>query len=174
MTAEITRINQAALPVPSELQQIELGANAVRKLYERFYVTDQGAPALRRLVTDIDRALESVETLRQQLDALGRPATKRELADRLSVLRLAFPNAKADDAFGRILIEHVAGRTPTFGQLDWAVRHLIDTSVFLPSVAQVQQALTAAQDTIEASKLLVDRHRLERLRSELSDRIDEQ
>jgi hypothetical protein len=171
MTAEITHLNQAALPAPSELERIEIRANAVRRLFERFH-TEDGLPALRRLASDVDQALQDAAGLRTQLEAIQRPATKKELADHLSVLRIAFPTAKAaGDGFSRVLIERAAARTPTFGQLDWAVRRLIDTAEFLPSVARVVQALADAQQSIEDAKFFADQDRLARLRQDVADRI---
>ncbi|MFT4116533.1 hypothetical protein [Bradyrhizobium sp.] len=171
MSAEITHLSQAALPAPSELERIELRANAIKDLFGRFY-TENSLPALRRLAVDVDRALQDAAGLSTQLAAILRPATKKELADHLSVLRIAFPTAKAaGDGFSRVLIERVAAHTPSFGQLDWATRRLIDTSQFLPSVAEVLQALAAARQSIEDAHLFVEPQRLARLRRAVADRI---
>ncbi|MCK1299726.1 MULTISPECIES: hypothetical protein [unclassified Bradyrhizobium] len=174
MSAEITHLNQAALPAPSDLERIELRVNGIRGLTARIY-TENTLPALHRLAGDVDRALENAAEISAQLDAIQRPATKKELANYLSALRIAFPTAKAaGDGFSRVLIERVAAHTPSFGQLDWATRRLIDTSQFLPSVAEVLRALASARQSIEEARLFVDPRGLARLRRQVADRILEE
>jgi hypothetical protein len=169
MMAEITRFNSAALPAPTDLERVEIRAKAIGELFCRSH-TDNGAPALRSLAADIDRALEDAPALQGQLEAIQRSATKKELADQLSVLRISFPTAKAaGDGFSRVLIERVAAKQPTFGQVDWAVRHLIDYSNFLPTIAEVLSALAAAQDRIDGARMFLER--LPRLRTEVANRI---
>jgi hypothetical protein len=166
---EITHLNPATLPAPSEFERLEIRAKAVGDLFYRSH-NASGAPALRSLAADIDRALEHAPTLQSQLDAIQRPATKRELADHLSVLRISFPTAKAaGDGFSRVLIERVAAKQPRLGALDWAVRRLIDHSNFLPTIAEVLQALAASQESIDGARMLVER--LARLRAEVVKRI---
>jgi hypothetical protein len=166
---EITHLNPAALPAPSDLERIEIRAKALSNLFYRSH-TESGAPAMRILAADIDRALEDTPTLQSQIDAIQRLATKKELADRLSVLRISFPTAKAaGDGFSRVLIERVAAKQPRFGAIDWATRYLIDHSSFLPSIAEVLQALASAQDSIDTARMYVER--LPRLRHEIADRI---
>lgn len=168
MTAKITRVGQASLPAPSELELIEIHASHIRQLVYRRYA-DGNIPALRGLLVEIDQALPGAPALAKQLESLQRPATKQELADHISVLRIGFSNAKTVEGFSRVLIERIAARQPRFGAINWAVRRLIDYDEFAPTIAKVVKALAAAQADIDAAQAHVAR--LPRLRDEIAEMI---
>ncbi len=166
--AAVTQFEQIALPAPSDLERVEIHASRITRLFGRFY--SGNIDDLPRLSADIDAEIELMPRLRQQLEALQRPASKKELADHLSVLRISFPTAKAaGDGFSRILIERVAAQRPTIGQLDWAIRWLIDHNQFLPSIAEVLQALASAKERVGTALTLVDG--LPRLRQDVAKRV---
>jgi hypothetical protein len=84
----------------------------------------------------------------ERLDAAGRPATKREMAEQLALLLKAFPNASSADGeiFGALLLDDVASREPTIGDLEEACRWLRRTLRFLPTIAEVLDALHHATE----------------------------
>jgi hypothetical protein len=87
---EITRFNPAALPAPTDLERIEIGSRKLTDIFRKGH--DSGdVKSQRRLVADIEAAMETLPALKQQLASIMRQATKKELADNLSVLRIAFP-----------------------------------------------------------------------------------
>jgi hypothetical protein len=168
---EITRFNPAALPAPTDLERIEIGSRKLTDIFRKSH--DSGdVKSQRRLVADIEAAMETLPALKQQLASIMRQATKKELADNLSVLRIAFPNAKAaGDGFSRVLIERVAAKQPHYGALDWAVRQLIDHSNFMPTIAETLQALASAQERVDFAQVLSTR--LPALRDEMAGRLAE-
>lgn len=169
---EITRLSPSALPAPSELEQIELESRRLADLFAKSFDRGGSVPVLRDLAAEIDAMLAKRPELERQLNVISPPATKKQLADHLSVLRIAFPNAKAaGDGFSRILIERVAAKQPSIGALDWAMRQLIDHSNFMPSIAETLEALVAAQSQIDTAKMFTAK--LPKLSREISERVAE-
>jgi hypothetical protein len=85
---------------------------------------------------------------REELTALAKPATELEIAQHLALLLKARPTAKAADGeiFGAKLIEDVAAMKPAVGDLIEACRHIRRTSKFLPTIAEVLDALVAVSE----------------------------
>jgi hypothetical protein len=81
-----------------------------------------------------------------ELEALSRPATKAEIATKLSIMLHAFPNAgNADrEAFVRTLADDVGASQPSIGVLDLACRYVRRNARFIPTINEVLQALAAA------------------------------
>jgi hypothetical protein len=169
---EITRLNPSALPAPTELERIELESRRLTRLIAKSFDRGGSATELRSLATGIESMLAMRPDFQQQITSIDRPATKKELADHLSVLRIAFPNAKAaGDGFSRILVERVAAQQPSLGALDWAIRQLIDHSNFMPSIAETLAAIMVAQSHIDSAKMFAAK--LPKLSREISDRVAE-
>jgi hypothetical protein len=84
----------------------------------------------------------------EKLQAAGRTASERETAEQLALLLKAYPNAGSADReiFGALLIEDVASMQPAIGDIHEACRWLRRTSRFLPTIAEVIEALSLAQE----------------------------
>jgi hypothetical protein len=84
-----------------------------------------------------------------QLRALATPATELEIAKHLALLLKAYPNAKAADGevFGAMLIDDVAATRPSIGDIQEACRYLRRTSKFLPTIAEVLEAVATARES---------------------------
>ena len=95
--------------------------------------------ALRAAIIRVE-ALD-LKDLRGRLDATMQAATVREVAVRI--------------ALGVILLEEVGATQPSVGALEAAIRQLIRTEKFLPTISEVLQALAEAE------------HRLSRLGQDL-------
>lgn len=94
----------------------------------------------------------------KQIEALQRQATRRQIGEHVAVLIAAFPNAgKLDPAFSRILCEDIAAMEPTIGALDFALRRLRRESKFIPVVAEVMDALAAAERRITSAASCLER-----------------
>jgi hypothetical protein len=57
----------------------------------------------------------------------------------------AFPNSKADALFARLLVSDVGALQPSRGAIDAACRRLRRTFKFLPSIAEVCEAIDFAE-----------------------------
>jgi hypothetical protein len=101
------------------------------------------------LITVIDELTPAVDKINTRLQKLNKPATKIEIANHLALLLKSFPNAGKDNAevFGRMLCEDVAAQQPTAGGLEAACRQLRRTCRFIPTIAEVLEALDKAEGT---------------------------
>ena len=82
-----------------------------------------------------------------ELNALATPATKLQIAQCLALLLKSFPNAGSADAevYGGMLVQDVVAAQPAVGDIEEACRHIRRTSKFLPTIAEVLETLTHAQ-----------------------------
>lgn len=92
----------------------------------------------------------SLPVLWLQIEASLRPAAEKEIAAGLALLLKAFPNVGKDDgaAFGRLLLEDVISQKPSVGALEAGCAHVRRTSRFLPSIAEVLEAVQTAQNSL--------------------------
>ena len=75
------------------------------------------------------------------------PASVAETKTELALLVGAFPNASKGDLriFGRMLVEDVAAQRPSVAALSLACRRLRRTARFVPTIAEVLEAIAAAE-----------------------------
>jgi hypothetical protein len=92
----------------------------------------------------------------EQLAALERPATKREIAERLALLLKSFPNAGTADAevYGGCLLQDVADTQPSIGDIEETCRQIRRVSKFLPTISEILEVLAEAK----YQRVLVARH----------------
>jgi hypothetical protein len=119
------------------------------------------------LLAAFDAALPELEAALRELQNLGRPATKVEIAKDLALLVKSYPNSGTTDGevYGRMLIEDVAAEQPAIGDLAPACRNIRRTSKFLPSISEVLQAIAGAKNRREdlvyqLTRLIKSRDRL--------------
>lgn len=150
--ATIPAGNLAALPEPMKFERVTQEAH---ELEVRFWKACQapnetGKAHCYHELAVIDGFLPEVEKFRPRFEALVAPATKRDLANHLGVLVKSFPNAGRDNAeiYGRMLLEDVGAQQPSVGAVEAACRHLRRTSTFLPTIAEVLNALGESKKQI--------------------------
>ena len=92
----------------------------------------------------------------EQLAALARPATKREIAECLALLLKSFPNVGTADAevYGGNLLQDVADTQPSIGDIDETCRQIRRVSKFLPTIAEILEVLAEAK----YQRVLIARH----------------
>jgi hypothetical protein len=83
----------------------------------------------------------------EETKTLARRATELEIAQCLALLLKAYPNASGADGeiFGATLIEDVVLAEPAIGDIQEACKYLRRTSKFVPTIAQVLEALWEAK-----------------------------
>jgi hypothetical protein len=95
----------------------------------------------------LDAVLPELQAVLDDLNALARPASKREIAEHLAVLINCYPNGRPADfkTFGHVLGIDVAAAQPTIGDVEGACRRYRRNSEFFPTIAGVLKALEAAK-----------------------------
>ena len=90
------------------------------------------------------RPLEPVALL-ADLQALARPASRRDIGEHSAIIIGCYPNAKTEDAeiYGRAFAEYIAEANPALSDLEAARHRIIKTFVFRPSIAEVLMVLEA-------------------------------
>ncbi len=85
-------------------------------------------------------------------DLMGRPATRAEVGEQIAKLIGAYPNARPADPeiFGRLLVDDVLDARPSAFELVTACRDLRRTSRFIPSIAEVLEAIKEAKKKAQA------------------------
>jgi hypothetical protein len=75
------------------------------------------------------------------------PASGAETKSELALLVGAFPNSGKNDlrVYGRMLVEDVAAQLPSLAALSLACRRLRRTAKFVPTIAEVLEAIAAAE-----------------------------
>lgn len=91
----------------------------------------------------LDAVLPQAEAMLEELQNLGRPATKTDIAKHLALLVKSFPNAGSADCtvYGRMLCEDVAADKPSVSDIEAACRKIRRTSKFLPTISEVIEAI---------------------------------
>ena len=86
------------------------------------------------------------------------PATRREIAERLAALSGAIPNGNRVDpeAYGKMLTIEVTATRPSKAALSAACRELIRTAHWLPSIAEVLQAIREAEQAVQMRQRYLD------------------
>ncbi len=86
-------------------------------------------------------------------------ATERDLRTELSLLVAAYPNAARSDlsAYGALLLKDVAAQQPSSYALATACKQLRRSKKFIPSVAEVLEAITEAERTLKSHNFHIAR-----------------
>jgi cell division protein FtsB len=111
-------------------------------------------------------AISEVEPLSRHLDQVAQRmtmaqavASREEIAQCLTLLIAAYPNAsiKGDlTTFGRMLVEDVASLEPSVAAVDKACRELRQTKTFVPAIAEVIAAVRFAEKRLAVCLQLLD------------------
>jgi hypothetical protein len=163
----IVERNQALPDLPRNEQIIRRVDQVMRDRYAplkeiRLYSAAERLKALQAVLLDAMSVLE-------QLESLAAPATKTEIAKHLALLVKSFPNAGSADCevYGRMLIEDVAADLPAIGDIEDACRQIRRTCRFLPTIAEVIEAIRVAKSRRRAqagriTELIESKEELER------------
>lgn len=141
---------------------------------ETFDAGATGLAGMREAMTRIEVALAGWNaSAGAAVVQASRLATEKEIGGALLVLVQGFPSADKDrvTAFGRLLVEDVVELGPSIGALAAGTAHLRKTSKFLLSIAEVLDAIKAAEDPLRAAPVRVDE--LKKRRDELAAQIAE-
>jgi len=96
----------------------------------------------------IDSGLDSALA---ELNRARLPASRVEVKSELAMLVGAFPNSGKNDlrVYGRMLVEDVAAQEPSAAALSLACRGLRRTARFVPTIAEVLEAIARAQENVD-------------------------
>jgi hypothetical protein len=138
-----------ARPQETLEKAVDSALAAAEKGYPLEWPNDPAAKlAAVRAFVDRVEALD-LQDLAHRLDAAMKPSTVKEVGVLLARLVAGYPTKNRDPEFGTILFEEVAATEPSFGALDRTVRQLLRNSEFLPSIAEVIEALCEAKWHLE-------------------------
>jgi hypothetical protein len=113
------------------------------------------------------------------------PATHDDVAFQLAALVAAYPNSRADELFGRLIVSDVGASEPSVGALDAGCRHLRRTLKFPPAISEVCQAVESAADMFkrairhldemprlisDARKMIAEAEEKRRITNEIAER----
>lgn len=147
----------------------------------------KGLTGMRSAVEDIDLALARWNASAASAGALAaRPATEKEIGGALLAFTVAFPQAaklpelsagvttngrERKISYGTFLAEDVIDAVPSIGALAAGLENLRKTSKFLPSIAEVLEAIKAAEDPLRAAPVRVEelKIRREELAAQIAD-----
>jgi hypothetical protein len=132
----------ATLPSVRPLEALELEINSALKASET--ILDEGTTAQLRAAAKRLEAFD-LEDLRCRLDAAMRPATVDEINVLCARLCAGYPTKNRDPLFSVILAEEVGAVDVSVAELETSVRHLLRNEKFLPSIAEVLEALGHAE-----------------------------
>jgi hypothetical protein len=112
--------------------------------------------------TDADVAaaepiVAAADAIRRDLTRAMARATHDDVACQLAALVAAFPNGRADELFGKILVSDVGALEPSIGALDAACRLLRRTSKFLPAIAEVCSMIECKESSFALALKMLQR-----------------
>jgi hypothetical protein len=164
----------AAGALRSVSEQVDNLADRFRKIWERdVTLRDDDVREGRNLLADIDEIMPGLDAYAARLASICRPAQQREISDHLIAIRWNFHNSKATgEAYGRIMVERVEAKQPSFAALEWATREIIDGRKFMPVTAEVLEALDEAQRRVDLVRDIVAT--LPARRARLAQRVADQ
>jgi hypothetical protein len=170
---ELHRLS-ADLPILSRPDKFRKLADAARQLWRDSYDASAGGLTTQRAWLERHASLAPMlPSLREELDAIQRLATRSEIADALSTMREVLKTGNRPPTAGsnRILAERVGAAEPTIGALNFAALHLIDTVEWWPAPAVVLTALAAAADRLRWIGTALDGlpDQAARMRNQLAD-----
>lgn len=139
---------------------------------DTFDAGSTGLAGMRSAVEAIDLALARWNALAASgASSSARPATEKEIGGALLVLVQGFPNAEKDRYadLTRLMVGYVVEARPSIGALAGAVEALHKTCKFLPSIAEVLEAIRAADEPLRWAPQRVEE--LKQRRHELNAKI---
>lgn len=118
-----------------------------------FVAESEGRAAQETALSDLLAWGERLGDLKREVELSLRPATNEEIASQLTLLMGAFPNAGKDDRtiFGRVLVEDVIAQRPGILPLLQGISQVRRTSKFLPSIAEVLEAITGVERRLHST-----------------------
>ncbi len=135
-------------------------ASQIRALCDFMDANRPVSDTVRQLMADAERLQGSDEykDLVQLAARASEKVTERELRVELGLLIAAFPNAPKGDlkAFGALLLQDCADLEPSRYGLATACRELRRTKKWLPSIAEVIEALSAAERRLKEQKYRIE------------------
>jgi hypothetical protein len=161
----------STLPTVRGPEALEMAINSALKVVDAV-VRPSMMPDNGSILAALARAealAKDLKDLKGRLDAVRQPATVKQIAALCARLVAAYPTKNRDPEFGSILFEEVAATQPSVGALEATVRHLTRTEKFLPSVAEVLEALDAAESRLahKSRELEAAPERIEEAREEV-------
>jgi hypothetical protein len=158
MTRDLNLVSNVGSTLPSVNPQeaVEMAVDSALKIAEAVrpsnWPDDPGAqPATLRTAIARVEALD-LQDLGGRLDAALRPATVKDVGVLLARLVAGYPTKNRDPEFSTILFDEVAAVQPSLGGLDAAVRYVLRSSKFLPSIAEVLEALGEAERRLHSKR----------------------
>jgi hypothetical protein len=141
----------AMLPAVQPQEALEMTVDSALRLIDGVHLSDfhdgqsesQKAGALRTAIAKIE-ALD-LQALQDRLDAIMQPATIKQIGVALARLVAGYPTKNRDPMFANVLFDEISSVQPSFGEMDLAIRRLLRTEKFLPSIAEVLEALSDAE-----------------------------
>jgi hypothetical protein len=175
MSADVKLVSKgrSTLPTVRPPEALEMAVNSALKVVDavRPSTMPANAPEMRAALTRAE-ALD-LDDLRRRLDDASQPATVKQVAVLCARLVAGYPTKNRDPEFGSILFEETAASQPSLAALEAAVRHLMRTEKFLPSIAEVLEALDEAESHLayKRRELAAAPERIEQAREEIPRRI---
>lgn len=125
-------------------------ANHINALMSQtFEVEGKGWREQAKLISEIETALASADSLRQAIQAAQRPATAREVGRCLYDITEAFRHFSDDNQrFGELLTLSVLRRRPGIGPLEVGCIKVYETFRRRPTIADVLEAIDAADSQL--------------------------
>jgi cell division protein FtsB len=122
--------------------------------FNRYY-----APGLASAISEVEPLSRHLDQVAQRMTMAQAVASREEIAQCLTLLIAAYPNAsiKGDlTTFGRMLVEDVASLEPSVAAVDKACRELRQTKTFVPAIAEVIAAVRFAEKRLAVCLQLLD------------------
>jgi hypothetical protein len=136
----------ARFPGPGDAELIERSAKSVMEACFALTEADLRTDGLAAAIDRAERVIEMADAIRANLeDAMAR-ATHDDVALHLASVVAAFPNSRADEYFGKLLVADVGALEPSRGAIEAACRHLRRRDCkFLPAISEVCKAVEDAE-----------------------------
>jgi hypothetical protein len=154
MTADLNLVSNSGSVLPAVALEIAVdSALTVAEALNTRTFLDDVAPEIAALRAAIARveALD-LKGLGRRIDTAMQPATVKDVATKLARLVAGYPTKNRDPEFSTILFDEIAAAEPSLAALDAAVRHLHRSLTFLPSIAEVLEALGEAEWRLDGKR----------------------
>lgn len=145
MSADIVTLGGSKLPAARPAEALEMTLDWTLKVVDGVAPSQQRTGERVKWRSALNRAEAlDLEDLCHRLDDAMQPATVKQIALLCARLVAAYPTKNRDPEFGVILLEEVTAAEPSVAVLERAVRRLVRTEKFLPSVAEVLEEIGEA------------------------------
>jgi hypothetical protein len=146
----------AIYPGPDADERVERRAKGVVEAWYALHHAETYGSDRRAAVAAAEAVIAAADSTRRELNRAMAPATHDDIAYQLAALVAAFPNSRADELYGRILVADVGALQPSVGAIGAACRELRRSSKFLPAIAEVCAALADAERTFRLALERID------------------